>query len=295
MDTTIDKYNAALETAKKWIADGCSEKERICLESVFPELRENKDEIHRKWILEYLHDGLSKADEQFKGQFKAAIVWLEKKEESNIDKLRKISTPAEENWPEIQKQWEQEDSADEDEKVREELIQYLRDYPHLPNGKYSRLDFFAWIERQKEQKPAGWTDADEKILKRIIDRQTFIIPVPEKGPVSVMFERREDTEAINWLKRRVTSRPQQEQEWSEEDEKMRESAISFVQAVNSCRYILGVDKHDVSNWLKSRRPQPQWKPSEEQMAALYTAAREAPIIKENGNYLYDLYEQLKKL
>lgn len=38
-----------------------------------------------------------------------------------------------------------------------------------------------------------------------------------------------------------------------------------------------------------------WKPSEEQMEALYTAAREAPIIKENGNYLYDLYDHLKEL
>lgn len=49
------------------------------------------------------------------------------------------------------------------------------------------------------------------------------------------------------------------------------------------------------NWLKSLRPHHHWKPCEEQMDALYTAAQEAPIIKEDGNYLYDLYNDLKKL
>lgn len=37
----------------------------------------------------------------------------------------------------------------EDEKIRKELIQYLNDYPNLPNGSYSRDDFYAWLEKQK--------------------------------------------------------------------------------------------------------------------------------------------------
>ena len=43
-----------------------------------PELKESEDEQHRKWILEYLYDGLRKSEEQFKDQFKSAIAWLEK-------------------------------------------------------------------------------------------------------------------------------------------------------------------------------------------------------------------------
>lgn len=42
---------------------------------------ESDDEQSRKWILEYLFDGLRKSDEQFKGQFKTAIAWLEKQGE----------------------------------------------------------------------------------------------------------------------------------------------------------------------------------------------------------------------
>ena len=48
------------------------------LENTFPELKEREDEQHRKWILEYLYDGLRKSNEQFKDQFMCAIVWLEK-------------------------------------------------------------------------------------------------------------------------------------------------------------------------------------------------------------------------
>lgn len=42
--------------------------------SKFPELKKSEDEKSKKWILEYLHDGLRKSDEQFK----TAIAWLEK-------------------------------------------------------------------------------------------------------------------------------------------------------------------------------------------------------------------------
>ena len=38
----------------------------------------------------------------------------------------------------------------EDERIRKELIQYLKNYPNLPNGHYCRDDFFAWLEKQGE-------------------------------------------------------------------------------------------------------------------------------------------------
>jgi len=40
----------------------------------------------------------------------------------------------------------------EDESLKRELIQYLKDCSILPCGHYSRADFFAWIEKQGEQK-----------------------------------------------------------------------------------------------------------------------------------------------
>lgn len=52
-----------------------------------PELKESEDRQHRKWILEYLYDGLRKTDEQFKEQFKSAITWLEKQGEQSIQNV----------------------------------------------------------------------------------------------------------------------------------------------------------------------------------------------------------------
>lgn len=41
----------------------------------------------------------------------------------------------------------------EDERIRKELIQYLKDNPtNLPGGQYCRDDFFRWLEKQGEQK-----------------------------------------------------------------------------------------------------------------------------------------------
>lgn len=37
-----------------------------------------------------------------------------------------------------------------DERIRKELIQYLTDYPTLPNGRYSKNDFFDWLKKQSK-------------------------------------------------------------------------------------------------------------------------------------------------
>ena len=72
------RYDEALKVLHKY--DGANIMFSQSLkEEMFPELREeSEDEKHRKFILEYLYDGLRKSDEQFKGQFKCAIAWLEK-------------------------------------------------------------------------------------------------------------------------------------------------------------------------------------------------------------------------
>lgn len=51
-------YKAVLQTATQWIKDGCTDKEKICLKCVFPELRESEDERIRKELIEYLRGDL---------------------------------------------------------------------------------------------------------------------------------------------------------------------------------------------------------------------------------------------
>ena len=95
-----------------------------------------------------------------------------------------------------------------------------------------------WIEKQKEQKPAEWSEEDERkrngLIKGLEDRMGF-------GWASDPFSREE--------------------------------------------YI---------TWLKSLRPQPHWKPSEEQMKALGASIvfhKDDPFVER----LRELYNQLQKL
>jgi hypothetical protein len=79
------------------------------------------------------------------------------------------------------------------------------------------------------------------------------------------------------------------QEWSEEDEK------TFNSIFNDFKQDVIPDKEDqewLKNRLKSLRPQPHWKPSEEQMKALFAASERNDKL---GAILNNLYNGLKKL
>lgn len=77
------------------------------------------DVVDPRYVKSYAKKLLSLAKEQLKAEgweytdplLKA--ICEEKQKESNIEKLHKISTPADENWFEIQKQWEKEDKQKE--------------------------------------------------------------------------------------------------------------------------------------------------------------------------------------
>lgn len=99
------KYKAVLKTATQWIKDGCTDKEKICLECVFPELRESEDERTRKEIINFiLYKAGALIDEDTEHRY---IAYLEKKEPQwkpseeqmkslrmAVDKLAKIDVAA---------------------------------------------------------------------------------------------------------------------------------------------------------------------------------------------------------
>lgn len=75
-------YKAALGTATQWIKDGCTDKEKICLECVSPELRDSEDERIRKKLY-YTVLGTPDSNEWFEDISKDAILaWLEKYKEA---------------------------------------------------------------------------------------------------------------------------------------------------------------------------------------------------------------------
>jgi len=118
-----------------------------------------------------------------------------------------------------------------------------------------------WLEKQKEQKPHRVAvDTCEAIDKvREFDEQME----KEKKPA----------------------------EWSEEDERFVRDTIAAVEAF----YSEGCGQEELVSWLKSLRPQPHWKPSEEQMDALKDALEVMPEYVKPKCTLEGLYDDLKKL
>ena len=120
----------------------------------------------------------------------------------------------------------------EDEKIRKDIIKYLRSRYEDPNAVDCKYDkWIAWLEKQGKQKPA----------------------------------------------------------WSEEDEKMVESCLLFVNANRT--HPLATKCID---WLRTLKPQSRWKPSDEQMEALSIAIR-AVYAESDIQQLESLYNDLKKL
>lgn len=100
-------------------------------------------------------------------------------------------------------------------------------------------------------------------------------------------------ESIDWLKS-LKDRVQPKVEWSEEDETKRNALIGLVEEIKSRPLKRLEDWDGYISWLKSLRPQKQWKPTEDQMEQLGWIAEQN---KNNmiGKGLMNLYNDLKKL
>ena len=86
-------------------------------------------------------------------------------------------------------------------------------------------------------------------------------------------------------------------EWSEEDERKRNGLIKGLEDRMGFGWASDpFSREEYIAWLKSLRPQPHWKPSEEQMKALCS---KLPVVKGGGDKVQDiletLYDDLKKL
>ena len=153
----------------------------------------------------------------------------------------------------------------EDEKIRKFLVDLLSHGTWKTDWPFSPVDCVAWLEKQKEQKPAEWSEEGTKRLDEIAGYLQY------KG-------REDDAGFIKSL------RPQPRQEWSDADEDRRRAAIKVL-ANNTC---IGL-----ADWLKSLRSKPHWKPSKEQIEALQYATGNGG--RYNKVALESLYNDLKKL
>lgn len=140
-----------------------------------------------------------------------------------------------------------------DEKVRKQLLRHLREVASGKSFELSTTDYerwAAWVEKQGEQRSN-----------------------PCDGCINVKG-------CINCKNGELRETEQKPAEWSEEDERMFNSALWHVK--NSCgNQGKNSGEFEVYNWLKSLKdrvqPQNTWKPSDEQMNALKHAFNDCSI------------------
>lgn len=190
----------------------------------------------------------------------------------------------------------------EGERIRKDIVAAVEMRGDLTQGRKSEI--YAYLEKQKEQTPnieliqrfwymEGYHDG------KFGQEPKWIIKPGKGGP---KYERNEKYRQPLEQKPTNSEKPK---EWGEEDEKRVKQLIydtEFIKAhYEKKKEELGGrfnndlirDCDEQIAWLKSIRPRPHWKPSEEQMKELKMAVDEQFDV--DGGPLWDLYNDLKKL
>ena len=137
----------AINEIKSW--DFLEGKEIEAIHTLIPELRETEDERIRKELIEFL-DGVwhlgknANFDKWDKADCTKWIAWLKKQKECIAGGGKT--------------------SADEDERIRKWIINLIKEVEYDEDWCVKSVDCnkaVAYLEKQKEQKPAEWSEEDE--------------------------------------------------------------------------------------------------------------------------------------
>lgn len=161
---------------------------------------------------------------------------------------------------------------------------------------YTKVDAIANFIKEAfihKPKPAEWSEEDESYLKTVINEMEA-----NKKEAREYEHKKYDT-IISWLK---SLQPQPKVEWSKEDRRKLNRIYEILGYaaddkgfLTSKRIIGDNEAIELQDFLKSLRPQPYWKPSEEQMEALRRSVFQKFITNEEFDVLETLYNDLKKL
>ena len=252
-----------IEQARRLIATGISEELVEVLHQQFPELKESEDERIRKEIYDFIFDGIWHQEiidkvKQTQGYVRWLSWLLEKQKEQKPVEIHIDN-------PNIQKYDDVKISTSDSSASGDELL-------YVCNKSYN----IGFRDGVASVKPAEH---------------------PEKG--------NEYWFGFNEGKGTVLDNPEQfglykPAEWSEEDRKMLDAIIKRYSFPIETDFSVFVgednlkDMREELGWLKSLRPRPHWKPSEEQIGALERAIVKTHTVDDIG-ILAELRDNLKKL
>ena len=195
----------------------------------------------------------------------------------------------------------------EDERVRKAIVATIHLYYGEPLEDEAK-EMIAWLEKQSEQILANSAKTCKDEQKPTDEEmKTLLRTEYEKGRADAIAEMQnpawseEDEEELDiaistlkeagqhdsakWLK---SLKDKVQPKWSEDDARLLDNCISLIEDIPCTE--------EEQNWLKSLRPQSQWKPSDEQMKALHDMNLIGNIsYAGQGKVLIELYNDLKRL
>lgn len=260
---------------------------RTALETLYPELKESEDEKIIKILYEGVHDVLQDQFCTNRGVSKEKVLsWLEKQGECHI--------------------------SHDDEIMIKQLTEYFTTGHKLQNTNETVVEWLndvkEKLEKQGEQKPFDYEHANiqqkdfaPKVEPKCEESKTkvFDAPTPFEDklyafvaaceflaiPSKIEFILEHSQEILDAAREQIGK--EQSSTWSKEDERLLNNMIIVIKD-----YYNDKDAQSLISWLKSLKPQSQWKPSDEQMATLYKYAEQNNY---DGSILTSLYNDLKKL
>lgn len=137
-------------------------------------------------------------------------------------------------------------------------------------------------DTKKEQKPAEWNKEDKGILLSI---KCVIDEVWHSKDTPFGYSKEELEEMWNWL-----DVAWQRLEYPKENKKWNEGTKKTLDEISD--YLKYKGREEDADFIRHLRPQPQWKPSEEQMKALEQAMDRNDKL---GYLLRELHDKLKNL
>lgn len=278
-------WEKAADEAQKAAKDTPSvddfDKSKLLEEAMQDFVAESEDEKIRKLLIDFIRSyNWQRVQSGFNGKTKEEVIaWLEKQgEQKSIDT-----------------------SEIEMKRHNEGYIKGVHDAYDNVNQARSILNQLRKERPKPEQKPVEWSEEEEQMLNQCC-------AAIHAADYYDLDDKNEMERWLKSLKNRV--QPQPKVEWSEKDDEMYarivRSYTSYEGRILNARDLSEDNRNNILEdlneqelWLRDRlkslRPQKQWKPSEEQMDALCTAADGFRPYEEKHKVLFSLYNDLKAL
>jgi hypothetical protein len=252
-------YDKAIERAKSLIGDTIIEESgQHIAEVIFPELKESEDEKIRKEMIFYFTEEIPQCSiQEHSDKMREFISWLKRQEVERT----KLELKAGSSYFCYKSRWERADS----ETFKKGLIYMCNKDGVLDNFviKNPEQHFIeikderiAWLEKQGEQKPAEWSEEDEKIRQTIINEF-------EQCSEWCCSNGLTKEDCINWLKK------QEYFKWDDEDNENMNSLCVLLDQMVSINAIGNEHSIEYKNWLKSLKtrvqPKQEWSEGDEDL------------------------------